>query len=113
MVCAMCMCGASLLFSFQRTRMPPSNPLAQRTQTNNPGAPRDAVVDRFLLEALFSTLTNVNFDPDRFVTFLAEAQAVKGRAKALYDKSAGSTQAKAGPLKGPAEMDINALQVHI
>ena len=69
------------------------------------------MVDRFLLEALFSTLTNVNFDPDRFVTFLAEAQAVKGRAKALYEKAAGS--AKAGPLKGPAEMDINALQVHI
>ncbi len=30
----------------------------------------DEEVDRFTAEALFSTLTNVDFDPDRFVVLL-------------------------------------------
>ena len=30
------------------------------------GAPEDAEINRFTTEGLFSTLTNVNFDPTRF-----------------------------------------------
>ncbi len=41
----------------------------------------DQEVNRFTAEALFSTLTNVNFDPDRFVGFIN--QAVKLREQML------------------------------
>jgi hydroxylamine reductase len=34
-------------------------------------------VDYFLLDALFSTLTNVNFDPARFLAYLKESRQVK------------------------------------
>ena len=34
-------------------------------------------VDHFLLDALFSTLTNVNFDPARFLAYLKESRQVK------------------------------------
>ena len=34
-------------------------------------------VDYFLLDALFSTLTNVNFDPPRFLAYLKESRQVK------------------------------------
>ena len=84
----------------------PTPPL--KTNPQKTGAPRDSVVDRFLLDALFSTLTNVNFDPDRFVGYLADAEVVKARAKAMYEKAAGPGQT---PLTGPAEMDLARLQV--
>ena len=70
------------------------------------GGLSDLAVDRFLLESLFSTLTNVNFDPDRFVTFLQEAEEMRARAKALYEKA----QKNPTPLTGPAAMDLHALQ---
>lgn len=42
--------------------------------------------------------------------YLADAQAVKARAKAMYEKAAG---AGGKPLTGPAEMDISRLQVRL
>ncbi len=49
---------------------------------------RDRDVDVFTIKALFSTLTNVNFDPTRFAGFMDEAAEMKGRAQKLYEKAA-------------------------
>ncbi|HMP55371.1 MAG TPA: hydroxylamine reductase, partial [Novosphingobium sp.] len=43
---------------------------------------RDAQVDAFTPHAWFTTLTNVNFDETRFVALIAEALAMRDRAKA-------------------------------
>ena len=39
----------------------------------------DPQVNRFTCEAMFSTLTNVDFDPDRFVRLLQQAAALRAR----------------------------------
>src|SRR5512142_2371040 len=49
---------------------------------------RDREVDVFAVKALFSTLTNVNFDPPRFGQYLNEAVRTKERAQKLYEKAA-------------------------
>jgi len=38
---------------------------------------RDTAVDQFICEAIFSTLTNVDFDPDRFVALIDECVALR------------------------------------
>jgi len=49
---------------------------------------RDRDVDVFTVKALFSTLTNVNFDPPRFQAFMNEAARMRERAQKLYEKAA-------------------------
>ena len=44
---------------------------------------KDPAIDGFVLEALFATLTNVNFDAARFQTYAAQAAAIRDKAKAL------------------------------
>ena len=46
---------------------------------------RDAGVDAFTPHAWFTTLTNVNFDADRFITLITEALALRDRARALAE----------------------------
>lgn len=41
----------------------------------------DQYTTRFMMDALFSTLTNVNFDEKRFVEYILEAQTVKENLK--------------------------------
>ena len=48
----------------------------------------DRDVDVFVVKALFSTLTNVNFDPQRFKGFMIQAAEMKDRARKLYEKAA-------------------------
>lgn len=45
---------------------------------------RDHEVDTFILDALFSCVTNVNFDTDRLVQLLQEAGSILDRARALH-----------------------------
>jgi hydroxylamine reductase len=45
----------------------------------------DKDVNVFTVKAMFSTLTNVDFDPARFQGFLREAASIKERAKSLYE----------------------------
>jgi hydroxylamine reductase len=45
----------------------------------------DKAVNIFTVKALFSTLTNVDFDAARFQAFLREAASIKERAKSLYE----------------------------
>lgn len=48
---------------------------------------RDAEVDVFVAEALFTTVTNVNFDPWRLETILLRAGHIRNRAKECYEKA--------------------------
>src|SRR5689334_15601435 len=54
---------------------------------------RDATTDRFLLEALFATVTNVNFDDDALRKMIRQAIALRSRAQALYINTARATDA--------------------
>src|SRR5512137_1303873 len=47
----------------------------------------DRRVNRFTLEALFTTVTNVNFDPERLRLLLLEAAEVRDRARAVYHEA--------------------------
>jgi hydroxylamine reductase len=87
------------------------------------GAP-DREADSFVLYALFTTLTNVNFNATRFVGLLHEAAKVRDQARARYEaaaSAAGQTPAvlggaagwqpaadQAGLLKQAASVGINA-----
>ena len=50
----------------------------------------DPELDAFAQEALFATLTNVNFDPDRFVDYVKRAEEFKQRARALPENAGGA-----------------------
>ncbi|MDD4873080.1 MAG: hydroxylamine reductase [Kiritimatiellae bacterium] len=76
---------------------------------------RDREIDRFVIEALFSTVTNVNFDPERLAVLLKRAAEIRDRAKKLYEGacSCEGSGRKAEILDGPAAWapakDIEAL----
>jgi hydroxylamine reductase len=54
-------------------------------------------VDRFSAEAIFSTLTNVNFDPDRFETLIRDCAKLRDDLKAKVKAAGGQV-----PDQGPA-----------
>lgn len=53
---------------------------------------RDRNLDRFVVKALFSTVTNVNFDPQRLQALLKEAVELKAKAQKLYEQAGRSGQ---------------------
>jgi hydroxylamine reductase len=61
----------------------------------------DHQVDAFVVEALFSTLTNVNFDPKRFGGFIKQAAAMKAKAQRLYESAAKKAGNKPETLSTP------------
>ena len=63
---------------------------------------RDEEIDVFTAEALFATLTNVNFDPERFQAILARAAEVRDRAKKAYENAASSAGKTPEEFSGPA-----------
>ncbi|WP_175730255.1 hydroxylamine reductase [Burkholderia ambifaria] len=62
---------------------------------------RDA--ERFVLYAMFTTLTNVNFHAARFVTLLREAAQTRDRVKAACEAHARAAGTALPVLHGPAE----------
>ena len=62
----------------------------------------DLAADRFLQFAIFTTLTNVNFDPAKFVEWIGEAETVRERLRAIYEKAARAAGKPLDPLTGPA-----------
>lgn len=69
------------------------------TEVQALGGATDAALDRFVLYALFSTLTNVNFDESRFVQILGDLQGHLNRVRRQY---AELTAAKNVAAKTPA-----------
>ena len=63
---------------------------------------KDREVDIFVAKALFTTITNVNFDPERIHKLLDEAVSVRSKAKALYEDACEAPE----QLSGPATFDF-------
>jgi len=51
----------------------------------------DREIDVFMIEALFTTVTNVDFDPDNLAKVAGQCAGMRDRAQALYEKSAGGS----------------------
>ena len=62
----------------------------------------DPRIDRFTIEALFTTITNVNFDPERLDALLARAIETRGKARALYERAVREAGREPETLGGPA-----------
>eukprot|EP00386_Alphamonas_edax_P004829 GDKI01015207.1.p1 GENE.GDKI01015207.1~~GDKI01015207.1.p1 ORF type:complete len:635 (+),score=204.10 GDKI01015207.1:121-2025(+) len=62
---------------------------AHKLRTSEKNA-EDAAANEFTLDGLFSTLTNVNFDAERFVTFLRDAEEHIERLKKCYESELGT-----------------------
>ncbi|WP_352396933.1 hydroxylamine reductase [Aminobacterium colombiense] len=62
----------------------------------------DSDIDLFVVKALFTTITNVNFDEERMETMLKEASRMKEKAKLLYEKACEKSGKNPENLGGPA-----------
>jgi hydroxylamine reductase len=62
----------------------------------------DAEIDAFTIEAIFATLTNVNFDEDRMAELVYKAAQVKDSARTLYAEAAAKAGIPAETPQGPA-----------
>ncbi len=63
---------------------------------------RDPEIDAFTLEAIFATLTNVNFDADSLAKLVYKAATVRNNARSLYQAAAAKAGKPAENLTGPA-----------
>lgn len=63
---------------------------------------RDREIDVFILEALFTTVTNVDFDPERVRGLLNRAYELKEKAKDLYLRACEKAGKNPEVLSGPA-----------
>lgn len=66
----------------------------------------DAEASAFILRAMFSTLTNVNFNPARFTQMLQEASVIRSRLKSACENAAASRGEPFAEPKGPAAWAI-------
>ena len=63
---------------------------------------KDADVDRYVIEALFTTITNVDFDPERLQSILREGIVLRDRARSLYEQAVRAKGQTPERLDGPA-----------
>ncbi|MCE5315051.1 MAG: hydroxylamine reductase [Armatimonadota bacterium] len=63
---------------------------------------RDRDVNVFVIEALFATVTNVDFDPERLQNMLIQAGRIKNKAKTLYEDASAKAGKPVEQLNGPA-----------
>ena len=61
--------------------------IARYAHRARPLGGKDRDIDVFVLEALFTTVTNVNFDPQRLQAKLKEGEELLARAKSLYESA--------------------------
>jgi hydroxylamine reductase len=62
----------------------------------------DRTTDVFVIEALFTTVTNVNFDAERIAALLRRAAEVRDQARGLYEEAARKVGKTPDQLGGPA-----------
>ena len=58
---------------------------------------KDTAIDHFACEAIFSTLTNVDFDPDRFVELINKTVNLRDELKTKVSSAGGKTDFPDGP----------------
>jgi hydroxylamine reductase len=78
---------------------------ARRARTLDPVQGADREVDVAVLEALFTTVTNVNFDPQRVADAIRRTAAARDRARALYQRLARAAGRTPDALSGPATLE--------
>jgi len=62
----------------------------------------DKSLSSFIVEALFTTVTNVNFDPERLSKWLSTAAKMRDRARTLYEEACQRSGQKPETLDGSA-----------
>jgi hydroxylamine reductase len=62
-------------------------------------------LDAFVIEAIFGTLTNVNFDADKVAALVYKAAEMRNLARALYNDAAAKAGVAAEVLSGPAAFE--------
>jgi hydroxylamine reductase len=62
----------------------------------------DPEIDAFVVEALFATLTNVNFDPERLSSLIKRTAIVRDKARRLYERACQAKGIAPEVLAGPA-----------
>ena len=62
----------------------------------------DPEIDAFVVEALFATLTNVNFDPERLASLIDRTAIVRDQARRLYEGACQTKGIAPEMLAGPA-----------
>ncbi|HSQ86038.1 MAG TPA: hydroxylamine reductase, partial [Desulfobacterales bacterium] len=72
---------------------------------------KDTAIDHFTCEAIFSTLTNVDFDPDRFVKLIHNTVKFRDDLKAKVIEAGGKTDFPAGPANFTPEATQESLVV--
>jgi hydroxylamine reductase len=72
---------------------------------------KDAVIDHFTCEAIFSTLTNVDFDPDRFVKLVHQAAKYRDELKTKVSSAGENTDFPEGPANFTPEATREGLVV--
>jgi len=65
--------------------------------------------DVFVIKALFTAITNVNFDPERLAGLIRKAAEVREVAKALYEGAADKPEQLAGPAAFAPAPDIDGM----
>ena len=63
---------------------------------------RDPEIDSFTIEAIFATLTNVNFDEDTLAALVYKAAGIRDTALALYREAATKAGESVQNISGPA-----------
>jgi hydroxylamine reductase len=63
---------------------------------------KDRSIDIFVVEALFTTVTNVNFDAERVAEFAYRAAKTRDAAKSMYDDACRKAGQSPESLQGPA-----------
>jgi len=66
---------------------------------------KDHEIDTFVVEALFSTITNVNFDENRMEGLVKRAVELREKARKMYEDSCKKAGKEPEKLKGPATFD--------
>jgi hydroxylamine reductase len=69
---------------------------------------KDREIDVFVIQALFTTVTNVNFDPQRLAAMLHRGEAVLAKAKALYEGACKADGKKPEELACPSGQGLAA-----
>ncbi len=69
--------------------------------------------DIFVMEALFTTVTNVNFDPDTINQFIKKGYEIKEKAKAEYLKACTSKGITPEKVNGPTEFVYPEKESHL
>jgi len=66
----------------------------------------DVAIDAFVIEALFATVTNVDFDPERLQGMLLDAADIRDQARKLYERACDKAGKAPEVLGAPAVLDM-------